>query len=86
MDGDGVVGLSKGKSNRVNEICQNVEDLVPNAQPRLSQALLSLNMYCKTGSKSIVEDLSRLGDGISHTETMFSICQLNGQTIIVYSV
>ena len=71
MDGDGVVRLSKSKSIKVNKICQNIEALVPNAQPRLSQDLLSLNMYCKTGSKSIVEDLSRLGHGISYTQTMF---------------
>ena len=71
MDGDSVVRLSKSKSIKVNKICQNVEALVPNAQPRLSQDLLSLNMYCKTGSKSIVEDLSRLGHGISYTQTMF---------------
>ena len=71
MDGDGVVRLSKRKSTKVNEICQNIEALVPNAQPRLSQVLLSLNMYCKTGSKNIIEDLSRLGHGISYTQTMF---------------
>ena len=71
MDGDGVVILSKSKSTKVNEICQNIETLVPNAQPRLSQALVSLNMYCKTGSKSTVEDLSRLGHGISYTQAIF---------------
>ena len=52
MDGDVVVRLSKGKSTKVKEICQNIEALVPNAQPRLLQALLSLNIYCKTGLKS----------------------------------
>ena len=57
MDGDGVVRLSKSKSTKVNEICQNIEAIVPNAQPILSQPLLSLNMYYETGSKSIVEEL-----------------------------
>ena len=71
MDGDGVVTLSKSKSTKVKAICQNNETLVPNAQPKLSQALLSLNMYCKTGLKSIVEDLSRLGHRISYTQIMF---------------
>ena len=28
-------------------------------------------MYCETRSKSIVEDLSRLGDGILYTQTIF---------------
>ena len=71
MDGGGVVRLSKSKSTKVNEICQNIEAIVQNAQPILSQPLLSLNMYCETGSKSIVEDLSRLGDGILYTQTIF---------------
>ena len=67
MDG-GVSGrLSKTKSTKVDKICQNIEALVPNVQPRLFQALLSLNMYCKTGSKGIVENLSRLGHRISYT-------------------
>ena len=57
MDGDGVVRLSKTKSIKVNEICQNIGAFIPNAQPTFSQVILSLNMYCKTGSKSIIEDL-----------------------------
>ena len=68
MEGNGVVRLSKSKSTKVNEICQNIETLVPDAQLR---SLLSLNMYCKTGLKGIVEDLSRLGHGISYTQAMF---------------
>ena len=39
--------LSKTKSTKVNEIYQNIEVLVPNAPLRLSQALFSLNMFCK---------------------------------------
>ena len=49
MDGDGVIKLSKRKSTKVKETCQNVGALVPNFQPRLSQALLSLNVYSETG-------------------------------------
>ena len=52
MDGDGVAKLSKGKSTKVKKICQNIEALVPDAQRRLLQARLSLNIYCKTGLKS----------------------------------
>ena len=74
--------LSKTKSTKTNEICQNFEALVPNDQPRLSQALLSLSMYCTVASKGISEDLSRLVHGISYTQTMFiKICGPNGQTI-----
>ena len=32
MDGDGVVRLSESKSTKVNEICQNIEALVPNSR------------------------------------------------------
>ena len=70
MDGGGVVRLSKTKSTKADKIRQNIEALLPNVQPRLFQALLSLNMYSKTGSKGIVEDLSRLGHGISYTQTL----------------
>ena len=52
MDGDGVVRLSKSKSTKANKICQNIKELVPEAQPRLSQALLSLNMQFKTHRKA----------------------------------
>ena len=71
MDGVDVVRLSKTKCIEVNKICQNIGALIPNVQPMLSQVLLSLNMYCKTGSKSIIEDLSGLGHGITYAETMF---------------
>ena len=47
MDGDSFARLSKSKSIKVDEICQNIEALVPNAQPNLSQDLLSLNIYVK---------------------------------------
>ena len=49
MDDDGVVKLLRSKSTKVKETCQNIEVLVSNAQSRLSQALLSLNMCFKTG-------------------------------------
>ena len=71
IDGGGLVKLPKNKSTKVNEICQNIEALVPDAQPSFSQVLLSSSLYCKTGSKSIIEDLNRLGHGISYAETMF---------------
>ena len=72
MNGEGVARLSKSKSTKVSEISQNTEAFAPNAQTRLSQALLSLNVYCKTGLKGIVKDLSRLGHGTSYTQTMIN--------------
>ena len=70
MDDDGVVRLSKSKSTKVNEICQNIEALVQKSRPRSSQALLALNMYCKTRSESTKKYLNRLGHGISFTQIM----------------
>ena len=37
----------------------------------MSQVLISLSIYAKTGSKLIVDDLRRLGTGIPYTETLF---------------
>ena len=39
--------------------------------PALSQVLLSLNMCHKTGSSVVIEDLHKLGHGLSYTETKF---------------
>ena len=71
MGKDGVVELSHGKATKVCEIVQNIQSLVPGAQPSINQVLLSLNMYAKTGSKMIINDLKHLGHGLSNTETMF---------------
>ena len=71
MGRDGYVNLSTRKSVKVSEICQNIQSLVPGGQASLSQILLSLTMYGKTGSKNVVNDLRHLGHGIPYTETIF---------------
>ena len=42
--------FSKGKATKVTKICSDIESLIPNTTPSLSQVLLSLSMYRKTGS------------------------------------
>ena len=68
---DGFIKLSDGKAVKVKEVCQNIQSLIPSAQPSRSQVLLSMTMYGKTGSKNIFNDLHHLGLGISYTELMF---------------
>ena len=55
MGKDGFVNLSTNKAIKVRQICENIQLLVPFAQPSLGQVLLT-NMYSKTGSKHIVDD------------------------------
>ena len=50
---DGFVKLPLNKAIKVRQICENIQSLVPKAQPTLGQILLSLNMYSKTGSKRV---------------------------------
>ena len=71
MGRDGCMNLSTRKSTKVNEICKTIQSLVPGGNHSLSQILLSLSMYGKTGSKNIVNDLRHLGHGIPYTETLF---------------
>ena len=71
MDKDGSVKLSTNKATIVTQICENINALVPSGQPLLSQVLLSLTMYAKTGSQTVVDDLKKIGSGISYTETRF---------------
>ena len=70
-DENGIVKLSKPKATKVSKICDDIESLIPNSCPSLSQVLLSLNVYRKTGSSVIVNDLHKFGHGISYTETKF---------------
>ena len=46
---DGSVKLYKGKATKVTKICSDIESLIPNTTPSLSQVLLSLSTYRKTG-------------------------------------
>ena len=68
---DSSVKLSKGKATKVTKVCSDIELLIPNTMPSLSQVLLSLSMYRKTGSSATNDDLHKFGHGISYTETKF---------------
>ena len=71
FDIDGSVKLSKSKAIKVTKICSEIESLIPNTTPSSSQVLLSLSMYRKTGSSTVIDDLNKFGHGISYTETKF---------------
>ena len=71
FDIDGSVKLSKVKATKVTKICSDIESLIPNTTPSLCQILLSLSMYRKTGSSTIIDDLHKFGHGIPYTETKF---------------
>ena len=67
-DENGIVKLSKPKATKVSKICDDIESLIPNSCPSLSQVLLSLNVYRKTGSSVIVNDLHKFGHGAEWAE------------------
>ena len=53
------------------KFCDHIETLIPNAKSSLSQVLLSLNIYRKTGSSEVITDLHRIGHRLSYTEIKF---------------
>ena len=65
----GMVKLPKSKVEKVIQICQNKECLLPNTKPLL--ALLSLTMDGPTGFDDVIKTLNELGYGISCTEALF---------------
>ena len=67
---NGRVKLPKSKAQKVLQIVQNIESLLPNSSPSLYQVLLSLTMHRNTGSSGVVDTLHRLGHGISYSETL----------------
>ena len=71
LDGNEIEKLSKDKATKVSKICDDIETLIPNAKSSLSQVLLSLNIYRKTGSSEVNTDLHRIGHGLSYIETKF---------------
>jgi hypothetical protein len=71
LDDNGRVQLSQSKSAKVHQICQDIQAMLPNAQPSLDQVLLSLTIHRKTGSSAVVDTLHSLGYGTSYTETVF---------------
>ena len=68
---DGTVKLSKGEATQVTKICSDIESLIPNTTLWLSQVLLSLSMYRKSVSSTVIDALHVFGHGISYTETKF---------------
>ena len=71
MRKDGFVGLSDFKAIKKGEIVQNIQSLVPGAQPGFHQILLSITMLAKTGLQLIVNNFKQLGYGSSNTEIVF---------------
>ena len=71
LDENRTVKLSKVKATKVSKICDDIDTLIPNAKPSLSQVLLSLNIYRKAGSSEVITDLHRIGHGLPYTETTF---------------
>ena len=71
LNDNGRVDLAPSKASKVSQICQDLQALLPNAQPSLDQVLLSLTMHAKTGSSTVVDTLHNLGYGLSYTETVF---------------
>ena len=61
----GTVKLPKVKATKVSKTCDDIEILIPNAKPSLSQVLLSLNTCRKTGSPEVITDLHRIGNGLA---------------------
>ena len=62
---------SKGKATKVKKIRSDIKWLISNTTPSLSQILLSLRMYKKMGSSTVIDDLHKFGHGILYTETKF---------------
>ena len=71
MGETGFVRLSERKATKVSKIVQNIQSLVPGSQSVFNQILLSIITLAKTGSQMVINDLKKLGAGISNTETMF---------------
>ena len=71
MGKDGFVVLSYRKATKISEIVQNIQSLVPGAQPGFDHILLSITMLAKTGSQMVVDNLKQLVHGFSNTEAVF---------------
>ena len=82
MDENGTVKLSKVKATKVSKICDDVETLISNAKPSLSQVLLSLNIYRKTGSSEVITDLHRIGHGWSENQSKLALNKIDGDSIV----
>ena len=74
--------MSKVKATKVSKICDDVETLISNAKPSLSQVLLSLNIYRKTGSSEVITDLHRIGHGWSENQSKLVPNKIDGDSIV----
>ena len=82
MDENGTVKSSKVKATKVSKICDDVETLISNAKPSLSQVLLSLNIYRKTGSSEVITDLHRIGHGWSENQSKLALNNIDEDSIV----
>ena len=71
FDIDSSVKLSKGKRTIVTKISSDIELLIANKTPSVSQVLLSLSMNRKTGSSTVINDLHKFVPGIWYIEIKF---------------
>ena len=75
-DESGTAKLFRAKATKFSKICDDIESLISNSEPSLSEVFLSLNIYGKTGSSEIMTNLHRVSHGLSYTETNLS--RING--------
>ena len=66
FDENGTVKFSEVKTTKVSKICDDIETLILNAKPSLSQVFLTLNIYRKIGSSEVITNLHRIGHGLSY--------------------
>ena len=76
LDDTGMVKLPK-LPEKVIQICQNIECLLPKTKSSLEQAHLSLTMHRKTSSIHVIQTLHKLGYGF-HTRKLY-LLKTNGQ-------
>ena len=62
---------SEKKCLKANQLCRNIEALMPIAQPSIDQVLMSLTLHSKTKSRDCLDILNKFGYGIPYTETIF---------------
>ena len=72
LDDTGLVKLQKSETEKVLQVCQNIESLLLNTKPSLDQALFSLTMHRKTGSSDAIDTLHKFGYGIKNDQKVMS--------------
>ena len=71
LNKDGLVNISHRKTLKLNQMCQNLQSLLPHFSYSLDQLLLSLTLHRKTGSSDVLDVLNRLGYGVPYTDLLF---------------